>query len=135
MCDIAGKSADRYDPVDVGFRTVAEVADAMWVSQMTVHRLVHAGALPRSAGRPVVPCPGTGAGLLPRLVNPGRLTFRLIPAADHRYRTPEREVGRDVRLAQSVITHTVQTAIIDSAAANWTRAAMPKPAIVSRVAR
>jgi hypothetical protein len=36
---------------------------------------------------------------------------------------------------QSVITHTTQTAIIDSAAANWTRAARPKPVIVARIAR
>jgi hypothetical protein len=39
------------------------------------------------------------------------------------------------RPAQSVITHTNQTAIIDSAAANWTRTAVTKPVIVARVAR
>jgi hypothetical protein len=37
--------------------------------------------------------------------------------------------------AQSMVTHTAQTAIIDSAAANWTRTAMLKPVIVARVAR
>lgn len=34
------------DLTDVRFRTVAEVADMMRVSKMTVYRMVHSGELP-----------------------------------------------------------------------------------------
>ena len=58
---------------------------------------------------------------------------------DVRSRTCPPQGGEGVRErgdhGQSVITHTNQTAIIASAAANWTRTAMPKPVIVARVAR
>jgi excisionase family DNA binding protein len=40
------------DPVDVRLLSVAEVADIMRVSRMTVYRLVHSGDLPaRRSGR------------------------------------------------------------------------------------
>ncbi len=43
---MARKAAGKQDPLDVRFLTVAEVADVMRVSRMTVYRLVHAGTLP-----------------------------------------------------------------------------------------
>lgn len=42
----SGEMADGNSFSDVQFLTVAEVADLMRVSKMTVYRLVHAGDLP-----------------------------------------------------------------------------------------
>jgi excisionase family DNA binding protein len=42
----SGEMADGINFSDVQFLTVAEVADLMRVSKMTVYRLVHAGDLP-----------------------------------------------------------------------------------------
>lgn len=39
-------AADVRQPLDMHFRTVAEIADLLRVSKMTVYRLVHAGELP-----------------------------------------------------------------------------------------
>jgi hypothetical protein len=62
-------------------------------------------------------------------------THRREPVTKPRPRSPVTCVGSAGADAQSMITHTNHTAIIDSAAANWTRTAMPKPVIVARVAR
>lgn len=42
---------------DVRFLTVAEVAEMMRVSKMTVYRMVHAGSSPRSASAGPSACP------------------------------------------------------------------------------
>ena len=55
-----------HDLSDVRFLTVAEVADMMRVSKMTVYRMVHSGELPADPLRAVVPRAGIGRRGRPR---------------------------------------------------------------------